>query len=165
MELWTHVEERSYPNIILHDCQITRMRTEGDNLVLDFEGGFWLTNIHPENDTGETVRTGPSQMIVNGCDWSSSNVRLLQEYHLFRRSVRKSWREFSIQEFVEWALKKETFSPEFVYEYFASLCLILQGRFSPRRPFPIWRHEEWQMEILCKTWVYCWNELDREAVW
>ena len=48
--------------ITLHDCRTDWVTLEDGVLSFFFPEGFWVTQSHPENPTGKTVRTGPARV-------------------------------------------------------------------------------------------------------
>lgn len=56
-------------HITLHDCHAEKMSFHNGILSFVFPDGFWITQYHSLNDSGNTVRTNSSQVdfqIVNG---------------------------------------------------------------------------------------------------
>ena len=48
--------------LTLHDCRANRAELRDGVLSFWFEEGVWVTQSHPENPTGKTVRTGPARV-------------------------------------------------------------------------------------------------------
>lgn len=66
--LWTFKAVNDVTGLSLHDCRVTQMRTQANNLVLDFANGFWITAQNQHNPYGETLRTDASQVRIIGFD-------------------------------------------------------------------------------------------------
>lgn len=54
--------DREEQLLSLHDCRANRAELRDGVLSFRFEEGFWVTQSHPENPTGKTVRTGPGRV-------------------------------------------------------------------------------------------------------
>lgn len=68
--MWKESGINKYPEIMLHDCLITNIEKEGEDIIVDFgkykksfeKYGFWIS----DSEKNMSYRTGESQIIIKG---------------------------------------------------------------------------------------------------
>lgn len=143
----------------LHDCRADRVALKDGVLSFRFSEGFWVSNNHPENPTGKTVRTDAARVDYvlrdsRGSDVSIDLFTRLKSRYALRRS-------FDLPQFME-IVNRSGWELEFLYQYpdywnriiECVLCL-------PKKPY--WK--ECQLKLDVSEVVYRWNNLRSEDEW
>ncbi len=145
--------------ISLHDCRAEKMKFEDGKLSFLFSNGIWITNRHPKNESGNTVRTGLAQVDISVLDGVIESVFV----YIFRKNrrgnvIREEW---EAESFIN-AVNDGSFSVEFIttYQSYRSILFKCEAR-SEQKPYRL----ECEMIIDCEQVEYCWNELRYECVW
>lgn len=68
--MWNYIETDAYNSISLHDCRTDDIQIDGDDLVINFPDGFWITPVSEHINHHTALKTGPSQLRIYGflCD-------------------------------------------------------------------------------------------------
>lgn len=155
---WKH-SDTDESKLSLHDCRADRVILEDGTLSFSFPDGFWVTDQHPENPTGKTVRTGPARVDYllreeSGDDVTVSVFRDLR----WPWSLRTKW---ELQKLLD-AINEKHWELEFLYQYPGGWDRIIEGWFwFQRKPW----HLECQLRLDVKQVRYRWNELRKDAQW
>ena len=64
--MWKYTERNAYSSISLHDCKSDSITINGNNLIVDFPDGFWITPASSHSDHDKPVKTGPAQLCICG---------------------------------------------------------------------------------------------------
>ena len=150
--------ENGRENLTLHDCIATDAQLCGGVLSFFFDEGFWIASFHPENGTGNTVRTDASEVKYYLSRGISEDCTVYIFRRFFKAVLRKS---LSVEELVSMIRKKKC-SIEFSYQYEDGYSRIIKCTLHyPRRPY----HEECELAIYVEGEEYLWNELREDYVW
>lgn len=155
--MWKYTEHNGYNSISLHDCITTSIYTDGNDLVMDFSDGFWITPVSKHNNNSTPAKTGGAQvrfhlMFPNEPFNSVDEFRTLHFLGKPLLSLRlkpDSSKVFSM-------FKDGKYELEFISEYHAPLSALYQCI--------LWKKgsryvEEFQFEIYAKDIEYCWNDI------
>ncbi len=87
--MWNYIETDAYNSISLHDCRTEDIQIDGDDLVINFPDGFWITPVSEHIDHDKPLKTGPAQLRIYGLgiDGVISTVDLFKTTYLFRKPV------------------------------------------------------------------------------
>ena len=64
--MWKYVVRDAYTSISLHDCRADSITTNGNDLMIDFPDGFWITPGSSLVDCDRPVKTGSAQLCICG---------------------------------------------------------------------------------------------------
>lgn len=55
--MWKYTAENDYPNISLHDCRISNVLIDNNDIVFEFDdNGFWILENNCQNPFKKTLR-------------------------------------------------------------------------------------------------------------
>lgn len=84
--MWKYSAKNDYPNIILHDCRMTKLFVENKDIIFEFDdNGFWIVGNKKHNQFEETLRTDKSEILFINCDFGFTSIYLFKVFHLFKR--------------------------------------------------------------------------------
>ena len=157
--MYKHSDSEEY--ISLHDCRAEAVRFEDGVLSFVFPDGFWVSSLHPENRSDDTVLTGPSRadFRIKGGGYDGIAVRIFQ------------WNDdgSSVCEIEIWepgnfinAVNKGEFCVEFItrrneYAALAFECWLVFD--AP--PY----HLDCEITMNCEAEPYPWNDLPSDRPW
>lgn len=160
--MWNYIETDAYNSISLHDCRTDDVQIDGDDLVINFPDGFWITPVSEHIKHDRPLKTGPSQLHIYGLgdDGVIDTVDLFKTTYLFRKPV--LCRRISIKPSAFLKLVNDgKHELEFLWEFHRPGNGLYQCW--------LWKKNhgmeaECQFEITAKSIEYRWNEilLDRE---
>lgn len=151
-----HHQDTDARFLSLHDCSAEKVSYEQETLSVYFPDGFWLLENHPENPTGEVVKTDAAKVAFSVLDEGTDGVTVYTFGKTKRgRSVRKEW---PLADFMK-TVNNGTYRVEFVgqYEGYQSRLYTCYVYFD-KRP---WCRE-------CQIWIhtdkvtFCWNQIREE---
>ncbi|WNY25728.1 tetratricopeptide repeat protein [Methanolapillus millepedarum] len=127
---WKFRDNGSQDMILLYDCKMTSVTAAGEDLIFEFEDGFFVDEDHLENPYDMTLRTGKSQLILkNGKLLRDAKTRSADWEDFARKISGKSFeiveekREFENDERIVvyngrvWSGGKPDFESEPVFSY------------------------------------------------
>ena len=152
-------KDREERFLSLHDCRANRAELRDGVLSFWFEAGFWVTQSHPENLTGKTVRTGPGRVdyLLREADGDDVAVEVFTRLR-WPHALRTVW---ALPKLLQ-AINEKHWELEFLYQYpdywnriiECVLCL-------PKKPY--WK--ECQLKLDVSEVIYRWNSLRPEEEW
>jgi len=160
--MWGYTSKNSYPNIILHDCTIEKVRLEKQDIVFEFNDcGFWVAEDHPQNPFEEILRTDKAELRLTNVDLDFLSISRYRKLKIARKKLLTIRNEISLDDFVakinsgEWAF-------EFVKEYYGYRCAMFCGYIhTDRKPYFI----EMQIEVSYEESHYGWNKIYEDRTW
>lgn len=156
--MWKYTAENAYSTISLHDCRSDKISIEGNDFIIDFPDGFWITPAHALNSNDRPLRTGPAQLRFKDCE--VDNIYIFKETRLFQRTLLTRRVTIDLTELIE-EVNKGPYELEFLYEYHSSIsALYTCCVWNKNRGIP----HECQLDLTVMGSIeYCWNEItDRE---
>ena len=78
--MWNYIETNAYDSISLHDCRTDDIQIQGNDLIVNFPDGFWITPVSEHIDHHTPLKTGPSQLCIYGLTSDS----VIDAIHLFK---------------------------------------------------------------------------------
>lgn len=153
----THTnEENDYSTILLHDCFVTKVYTDGDDLVFELDDGILVLETNEHNDTGRVPVTGAAAIRLTGVQ----DVSVRRWEHPRHIDDPEPEVQTVVPDFSEWDSAKNRYwliwhkySPE-------------TGTFTLRLDCVAWQpdadgvylsHTD-TLAIRCDRVEYCWNE-------
>ncbi len=83
--MWKESGINKYPNVVLHDCLVTNIEKNGDDIVVDFDRfdssgqyGFWIKDI----EKNMYYRTGSSQIVIKKYDIDYTSIKEIRTQQL-----------------------------------------------------------------------------------
>ncbi len=162
--MWKFSSENDYPDIILHDCVVTKITLDGDDLVMEFDDyGFWIGENNKQNPFGNMLRTEKSELrFVDFDTWS--NIYIFKRYNLFRKFFHTSRIDLSLEKLIS-NVNSGKWTFEFIYEYYTSstqALAIFNGCINVKNKR---KNYDCQIESDCSKMVYSWNKIREDAPW
>lgn len=161
--MWKYSEIDAYKSISLHDCKTDDIKIEGNELVINFPDGFWITPLSPHNNYDTPVKTGPSQLRFHGfpVDLVIDSVDLFKTTYLFHKPVVCRRIQMEAPDFLK-LINDGKHELEFISEYHAPVSVLYQCW--------IWKKDrgmeaECQLELMAKNIEYLWNEIHHDRKW
>lgn len=161
--MWKYTEIDAYDSISLHDCRTDDIEIEGNDLIINFPDGFWITPVSKHIDHHTPLKTGPSQLYFKGFDfnpyWHSADIykpfRLFGK-ELFCRRIQLDFSDFLKQ------ISDGQYELEFWTEYHDFCTALYQGC--------LWKNNggweaSFQFELNAKYIEYRWNEILPDREW
>ena len=87
--MWNYIESDAYDSISLHDCRTEDIKLEGNDLIINFPDGFWITPVSGHINHHTALKTGPSQLCIYGFGGAEvlDTVDLFKTTRLFRKPI------------------------------------------------------------------------------
>ena len=160
--MWTYTSKNSYPDIILHDCTIERVRLEKQDIVFEFnDRGFWITEDNTQNPFKKTLRTGKAELRLTNIDLNSLTINVYNELRFAWRKLFTTKKKTSLADFAA-KINSGKWAFEFVDEYYGYKCAMFCGYIhTNKKPYLI----EMQMEISYEESQYSWNKIYEDRTW
>lgn len=156
--MWNYIAKNDRDAICLHDCQVTGMHVDGNDLVFDFSDGFWIVRNSRYKPHENTLRTDAAQMRF--VDFEIENlyvykvVRLFGK-RLFVRRIEMDWQTLADR------INSGAWEFEIADEYARDRRLLLGGYlWCKRKDTP-----EAQLAVYCTALEYRWNRICEDRVW
>lgn len=143
----------------LHDCYAEKMRFDKGILSFELPDGFWVSKQHPQNESGNVVRT----------DYAQVNYHIMYEeidgitFYIFKEGkngkvIREEW---EAENFIN-AVNSGSFRVEFVTQYKSFQSVLFKCW--------VWFEQEpyhYECEIILHTdkEEYKWNQLRYDCTW
>ena len=154
--------ENSYPNIILHDCTVEKVRLENRDVIFEFDNsGFWISKNHPQNPFGETLRTGKAELRLTNIDPDFLSLHIYYERRLAWKKLFTTRDEISLDDFAA-KINSGEWTFEFVDEYYGCRRAMFGG-YIHRNSKPY--HIQMQIEVLYEQSRYSWNKIYEDRTW
>ncbi len=161
--MWKYIEIDAYDSISLHDCRTNDIRIDGNDLVVNFPDGFWITPVSKYIDHDRPLKTGPSQLrfIGLGTDSVIDSVDLYKTTYLFRKPILCKRIQSEVADFLK-LINDGKHELEFLYEFHSSISALYKCW--------VWKKNrgveaECQLELTAKSIEYCWNEICKDREW
>lgn len=161
--MWKYSETNVYDSISLHDCRTNDIAIEGNDLVINFPDGFWITPCSKHIDHDRPLKTGPSQLRFRGLGTDSiiDSVDLYKTTYLFRKPVLCKRIQPEVVDFLK-LINDGEHELEFLYEFHNSISALYKCW--------VWKKNhgmeaECQLELTAKSIEYCWNEICKDREW
>lgn len=161
--MWKFVETDAYDSISLHDCRTADIRMEGNDLIVQFPDGFWITPVSRYIDHHTALKTGPAQLRIFGFDVEEviDRVYLFKTVRLFRRPLFCRRIDLEPEAFLK-LVNDGKHELEFLWEFHRPGKGLYQCW--------LWKkghgmEAECQFEITAKRIEYCWNEILPDREW
>ena len=139
-------------NISLHDCHATNIFYENRVITFIFPDGIWVTNEHPSNELGKTVRTDMAEVKLYLDSESEDDITVYIFEEKFKKTFREEWELSKLMEHVN----NKNCTLEFLYQYKGYNSMIIKcWLWSNKKPY----HRECELKLLLKDVKYCWNKL------
>jgi len=161
--VWNYVELDAYNTISLHDCHVDDIRTDGDDLIISFSDGFWITPVSKHINHHTALKTGPSQLRLIGLDSDDvlNSVQLFKTTYLFRKPILCRRITLEASDFLK-LVNDGKHELEFLHEFHRSHNSLYQCW--------LWRKNrgleaECQLELTARSIEYRWNEIRKDRQW
>lgn len=161
--MWKYTEVNAYDSISLHDCRTDDIKVEGNDLIINFPDGFWITPVSKHIDHIRPLKTGPSQLCFVGFENVDpiDSVDLYKTTYLFRKPVFCRRIRLEPADFLT-LINDGKHELEFLYEYHAPYSVLYKCC--------LWRKGsgylcDCQIELTAKSIAYRWNEIHPDKEW
>lgn len=161
--MWEFTEINAFDSISLHDCRTDDIRIEGNDLVINFPDGFWITAFSKHIDTANPLKTGPSQIrfIDVNIEPLIDSIYLYKDVKLFGKTLFSKRILLEMNSFLK-LINDGKHELEFLYEFHNPLSNLYQCW--------VWKRNhgmvaECQLELTSKSIAYCWNEIHKDREW
>ena len=161
--MWKYTQVNAYDSISLHDCRTDDIKIIGNDLILNFPDGFWITPVSKYNDHNSPLKTGPSQLrfIGFGPDSVIDSIDLYKTTYLFRKPILCRRIQPEISDFIK-LINDGKRELEFHSEYHDFISTLYKCW--------IWKKNhgmeaECQIELTAKSIEYSWNEILKDREW
>ena len=161
--MWKYTEIDAYDTISLHDCRTDDIEIEGNDLIINFPDGFWITPVSKHIDHHTPLKTGPSQLRFRGfgIDSVMDSVDLYKTTYLFRKPILCRRIQPEVADFLKY-INNGQHELEFICEF--------HNPFSVLYTCWIWKKNrgmvaECQLKLTAKSIEYCWNEICKDREW
>ena len=161
--MWNYIETDAYDSISLHDCRTEDIKMQGDNLIINFPDGFWITPVSEHIHHHTALKTGPSQLCIYGLGVDSiiDTVDLFKTTYLFRKPILCRRIRIEPVDFLK-LVNDGKHELEFLWEFHRPGNSLYQCW--------LWKKNhgmevECQFEITAKSIEYRWNEILPDREW
>ena len=140
-------------HLSLHDCNATEVSFENGVLSFFMEDGFWIASTHPENGTGNTVRTDSSvvEFHLERAIFEDVLIYVFTK-NAFGKVVRS---EVSLSKLIS-DINSKKCRLEFLYQYYDEGSEIIKCvMWYDKRPY----YRECQIELCISGEAYRWNDI------
>ena len=150
--------EQSDAHISLHDCHAAKIQCADNILTFFFEDGFWITGEHPENPTGNVVRTDRAEVRFELNPDEDCGIGFYVFSKRWKKTVREEWNLSKLLEHIN----EKNCTLEFLYVYKGSFVMIVDcWLWSKKAPYS----RECELRLPLKQVRYCWNNLCEDRAW
>jgi hypothetical protein len=139
------------------------MQIDGDDLIINFPDGFWITPVSKHIDHGTPLKTGPSQLCIYGFVSGGviDNVDLFKTTYIFKKPILCRRISLDPSAFLRLVNDKKH-ELEFLSEYHADVSHLYKCW--------LWKKGhgyagDCQLEITAKRIEYRWNEILPDRAW
>lgn len=161
--MWNYTETDAWDSITLHDCRTEDIALQGDDLIIQFPDGFWITPVSPHIDHHRPLKTGTSQVVIHGFpgDDVLHTVDLLKTTRLFRKPLLCRRIRMEPEDFLK-LVTDGKHQLEFLWEF--------QRPGNGLYQCWLWRKNhgmeaECQFQVTAKSIEYRWNEILPDREW
>lgn len=161
--MWKYSEINAYDSISLHDCRTGDIVIAGNDLVVNFPDGFWITPVSKHIVHDRPLKTGPSQLCFRGFDRDSliNSIELYKTTYFLRKPLLCRRIQPNAADFLK-LINDGKHELEFLYEFHNS--------FSALYKCWVWKKNrgmeaECQLELTAKSIEYSWNEIREDREW
>lgn len=154
--MWKESGINKYPDIILHDCVITNIEKNGDDIAVNFdEWGFAIKDI----ETGMYYRTDPSQIVIKECYIDNISIKEIRTQQLSEELFFETVYDIEPKRFMK-KINKGKWKFEVVYEYYSYGGALYIGQVDNKKKG---KKSFWCcVELQFKELLYLWNEIRYE---
>lgn len=157
--MWNYHDRNDKQDISLHDCHATKAYIEGDDLVLEFEDGFWIDATNIQNPFCKLLQTDTSQLRF--CRYDALEIYSFHEFRIVQRPVSTIRKSISPEVFIQ-NINSGKWQLEFISEYHEGSSLLFHcWLWFEKRPY----HRECQVMIDCDHREYGWNSICEDKPW
>ena len=161
--MWKFTEQNAFDSISLHDCRADKIELDGNDLILHFSDGFWITPASSYIDHDTPLKTGPAQVRIHslGPFPALDSIDIHRPIRLFGKELICRRCQPDAEDFLKLVNAPE-FELEFINEYRNSVSTLYECW--------IWRKgrgmfAECQFRTVFKSVEYCWNEILPDREW
>ena len=158
--MWNYTEIDAHDSISLHDCRTDDIKIAGNELIINFPDGFWITPVSKHIDHDRPLKTGPSQLcfIGLGTDGVIDSVDLYKTTYLFQKPIICKRIQPEVDDFLK-HINDGKHELEFLYEFHSSISALYKCW--------VWKKNrgkeaECQLELTAKSIEYRWNEICKD---
>lgn len=160
--MWKYTAENDYPNISLHDCRISNVLIDKNDIVFEFDDkGFWIVENNSQNPFNKTLRTDKSEIRFKDIYVDFTRIYYYKTYHLFKKAIFTKRIELTIEQFAS-KINNSNWKFEFVEELYAWSRAGFDGFvWFDKKPYEY----ECQIRLFFNTMIYSWNKICEDRPW
>ena len=161
--MWKYTELNAFDSISLHDCKASKVVMDGNDLVIYFPDGFWITPASRHIDHDKPSKTGPAQVRFHTLGFFPvlDSVDIYHSTKLFGKEILCRRLQPAVGDFLR-MINTPCFELEFISEYYNTVSALFECW--------IWRknygmYASCQLHIMFKSIEYCWNKILPDQEW
>ena len=161
--MWNYTETDAYDSISLHDCRTGDIQIDGNDLVVNFPDGFWITPASRHISHDRPLKTGLAQLCFHGfgTDFVMDSIELFKTTYLFRKPLICRRIQMETPDFLE-LINDGKHDLEFLYEFHNCVSSLYRCW--------LWKKNrgmeaECQLELTARNIEYRWKEIQPEREW
>ena len=161
--MWKFTELNAFDSISLHDCRADKIKLDGNDLVIDFPDGFWITPASAHINHDSPLKTGPAQVRIHslGPFPALDSVEILRPIRIFGKELLHRRYQPEAMEFLN-QMNAPKFELEFISEYRNSVTALYKCW--------IWQkgrgmYADCQIHTVFSRIEYCWNDILADREW
>ena len=161
--MWKYTERNAYSSISLHDCKSDSITIYGNNLIVEFPDGFWITPASSHSDHDKPVKTGPAQLCICGvyAEEPFDAIDIYKTIRLFGKKLLCYKHQPQYTDFLK-MFQCGKYELEFITEYHSSASSLYQCWIYKKNSGI---DSECQLEITAECIEYRWNEILYKREW
>ena len=154
--------KNDYPNIILHDCKITKISKENNDLIFEFnDKGFWIGKDNKHNPYNKILRTGKSMIRFVEYEQEFTDNYIFKEYRLMGKTILTKRLEVSFDYIIS-QINAGKWQFEFIDEFYGWRKAEFDGYiWLNKKPYCM----EAQLQLNFKEMLYFWDEIYEDRTW
>ena len=161
--MWNYIETDAYDSISLHDCRTDDIQVDGNDLIINFPDGFWITPVSKHIDHDTPLKTGPSQLCLYGLVAGGviDTVDLFKTTYLFRKPILCRRITLESSEYLK-IVNDGKHELEFLWEFHNDIKGLYQcWLWNKNRGYV----GDCQFEVTVRSIEYRWNEIRPDHEW
>ena len=160
--MWKYTSNNSYPDIILHDCKIERIRLDRQDMVFEFDDyGFWIAEGNTQNPFNKLLRTGKAELRLTNIDLDFLSMSVYNDLRFVWRKLFTTKKEIALDDFAA-KINSGIWTFEFKDEYYGYKCAMFCGCIHTNKMLYLM---DMQIEIPYEESQYSWNKIYEDRPW
>ena len=163
--MWKESGINKYPNVVLHDCLVTNIEKNGDDIIVDFDRfdssgqyGFWIKDI----EKNMYYRTGSSQIVIKKYDIDYTSIKEIRTQQLSEKLFFETVSDIEPKVFIK-KVNMGKWKFEVVEEFYSTDRALYIGRIHTKKKN---QKSFWCcIKLQFKELLYLWSEIRYDCIW